>query len=128
MDDIWMRMAHNLADRVSGPMQFRLILQPLVASIYAVRDGLKDAKTGKSPYLWTLISDSGHRSRLIKDGWKSVSTVFFMALAVDVIYQLIELRFVYPGEAILVALFLACPLAIIRGLVTRLARGRETSI
>jgi len=121
-----MRIAHNLADRVSGPMQFRLVLQPLVASVYAVRDGLKDAKTGKSPYLWALISGSSHRLHIVKDGWKSVSTVFFMALAVDVVYQLIELRFVYPGEAVLVALVLAIvPYLIIRGLITRLARGKS---
>jgi hypothetical protein len=28
MRDIWMRFAENLLDRVSGPLSFRLVLQP----------------------------------------------------------------------------------------------------
>ena len=44
----------------------------------------------------------------------------------DVVYQIIELRFVYPGEAIIVAFTLAiAPYLILRGLTTRLARTKN---
>jgi len=123
MDDIWMRFVENLADRVSGPMKFRLLLQPLMAVIFAVMSGLKDAKAGKPPYFWALLTDPAHRREMIRDGWKSVSKVFVLALILDVVYQVIVLRFVYPGEAIVVALALAIvPYLIVRGLVTRIAR------
>ena len=47
--------------------------------------------------------------------------VFMLALALDVVYQIVELRFVYPGEAVIVAFLLAIvPYLILRGLVTRL--------
>ena len=60
---------------------------------------------------------------MIKDGWKSVGKVFILALVLDVAYQILVLRFVYPGEALLVAFMLAIvPYLILRGLVTRLAR------
>jgi tryptophan-rich sensory protein len=60
---------------------------------------------------------------MIKDGWKSVGKVFVLALVLDVVYQVIVLRFVYPGEAIIVAILLAIvPYLILRGLVTRIAR------
>jgi hypothetical protein len=121
MDDIWMRMTHNLADRVSGPLKFRLVLQPVMASVYAIIGGLRDAKAGKPPYFWTLISDPTQRIDMIKDGWKGVGKVFVLALVLDVAYQIIVLRFIYPGEAVIVALLLAIvPYLILRGLVTRL--------
>lgn len=123
MDDIWMRMVENFSDRVSGPMKFRLVLQPVMASIFAILAGLKDAKAGKPPYFWALITDPAHRVDIINDGWKSVSKVFILALILDVAYQIYELRFVYPGEAIIVAFVLAIvPYLILRGPVNRLSR------
>jgi hypothetical protein len=123
MDDIWMRFVENMLDRVSGPMKFRLLLQPVMASIFAIVSGLKDAKAGKPPYGWALFTDPVHRVDLIKDGWKSVGKIFVLALVLDVVYQIYVLHFVYPGEAIVVALVLAIlPYLILRGLVTRIAR------
>jgi hypothetical protein len=114
-----------LLARVSGPMKFRLVLQPCMAAFFAVRSGLADARAGKSPYFWCLFSDPGQRTDMIKDGWKSVGKIFILALVLDVVYQIIELRFVYPGEAIIVAFILAiAPYLILRGLVTRLARKK----
>jgi hypothetical protein len=122
MDDIWMRIMENMADRVSGPMKFRLILQPVMASIFAILAGLKDAKAGNPPYFWGLVTNPAQRADMIKDGWKSVGKVFVLALILDVVYQLIVERFVYPGEALIVAFALAIvPYLILRGLVTRLA-------
>lgn len=123
MDEMWIRFVENLGDRVTGPMKFRLLLQPVMAVIFAVLSGLKDARTGKPPYFWALITDPSHRREMVRDGWKSVGKVFVLALALDVVYQVIVQRFVYPGEAIVVALALAIvPYLIVRGLVTRVAR------
>jgi hypothetical protein len=123
MDHMWMRIATQLAARVSGPMKFRLVLQPAMAAFFAIRSGLADARAGKPPYFWALVSDPGQREEMLKDGWKSVSRVFILALVLDVVYQIFVLRFVYLGEAIIVAFTLAIlPYLILRGLVTRLAR------
>jgi hypothetical protein len=122
VDDVWMRIAENMAARVSGPMKFRLLLQPAMAAIFAIRSGLKDAKAGRPPYFWSVATDPIQRADLIKDGWKSVGKVFILALVLDVVFQLIELHFVYPGEAVAVAFILAIvPYLVLRGLVTRLA-------
>jgi hypothetical protein len=121
MEDVWLRFAENMVNRVSGPMKFRLVLQPTMAALLAIRSGLKDARAGKPPYFWTIATDPTARAELLKDGWKSVGKVFVLALALDVVYQFLELRFVYPGEALIVALLLAIvPYLILRGLVTRL--------
>lgn len=123
MEDIWIRVVENLQDRVTGPMKFRLLLQPLMAVIFAVLSGLKDARAGKPPYFWALATDPSHRREMVKDGWKSVGKVFVLALVLDVVYQVIVQRFIYPGETIVVALVLAIvPYLIVRGLVNRFAR------
>lgn len=122
MDDMWMRFSDNLIDRVSGPMKFRLVLQPAMAAILAILGGLRDARAGNPPYFWALLTSPGHRADMVKDGWKSVGRVFILALILDVVYQIIVLRFVYPGEAIAVAFILAIvPYVIIRGPVSRIA-------
>jgi hypothetical protein len=123
MDEVFQRIVENLADRISGPMKFRMFLQPVMASIFAIIAGLKDAKAGKPPYFWGLITNPGHRAEMIKDGWKSVGKVFVLAIVLDVVYQIIVQRFVYPGEALITACLLAIvPYLILRGLVTRLFR------
>ena len=129
MDHMWARVGSQLVARVSGPLKFRLVLQPATACLLAVRSGLADAKTGKPPYFWGLLSHRGQRKAMLKEGWKSVGRIFCFALAMDVIYQLIVLRFVYPGEALIVALILAItPYLLLRGLVTRAARKKDKSI
>jgi hypothetical protein len=123
MDHMWIRVISQLAARVSGPMKFRLVLQPAMSAFFAIRSGLADARAGKPPYFWALLSDRAQRRDMMKDGWKSVGRVFILALVLDVVYQIIVLRFVYVGEAIIVAFVLAIlPYLILRGLVTRLAR------
>jgi hypothetical protein len=123
MSDIWVRFVGNLADRISGPMSFRFLLQPVMAAIFAVIAGLKDAKAGNPPYFWSLLSDKSQRAAMLKDGWKSVGKVFVLAMILDLIYQIVVLHFFYPGEMLLVAVLLAIvPYLILRGLVTRIAR------
>jgi hypothetical protein len=127
MDHMFERVASQLVDRVSGPMKFRLVLQPCMAAFFAIRSGLADARAGKPPYFWTMLSDETQRRDLLKDGWKSVGKVFILAVVLDVVYQIIELRYVYPGEALIVAFILAIlPYLILRGLTTRIARLKES--
>ena len=123
MDDTWIRFASDMVDRVSGPMRFRLLLQPAMAMFFAIRSGLADARNGRPPYFWALVSGRAPRKAMLEEGWKSVGRVFILAVVLDIVYQLYVLRFVYPIEAITVAFILAIvPYLIVRGLVTRLAR------
>lgn len=122
MEDIWMRIVDNMADRVSGPMRLRLVLQPAMAVIFATIAGLKDARAGSPPYFWGLLTHPNQRRAMLHDGWKSVGKVFLLAMMLDVIYQIIVQRSVYPFEVILTAVLLAIlPYLLMRGLVTRVA-------
>ena len=123
MEDIIARIFDNMADRVTGPMKFRLILQPLMAVIFAVRSGLRDAREGKPAYFWGLFTEPDKRREMLRDGWKSVGKVFILAVILDTVFQLVVFRWVYPGEALIVAMVLAIvPYIMIRGPVNRIAR------
>ena len=125
MEDLLSRIIENLVGRVSGPMKFRLILQPVMAAIFAIRSGLKDAKENKPPYFWAIFTDPDSRGDMIRDGWKSVGRVFILAIVLDAIYQFIVFRRFYPVEALLVAAILALvPYLLIRGPVNRIARHK----
>jgi hypothetical protein len=123
MDEFLTRFFTNLANRVGGPMTFRIILQPLMAILLAIRAGMADAREGRPPYFWTLITEPSRRADLLREGWKAIARVFVLAVIMDLIYQLIVERWFYPGEAIIVAIVLAVvPYLILRGIVTRLVR------
>jgi hypothetical protein len=125
MDDTWTRIADDMVARVTGPMKFRLILQPAMAAYFAIRAGLADARSGNPPYFWTLLSDPASRAELTESGWKDVGKVFVLAVVLDVVYQIVVSRFVYPGEALVVAVMLAIvPYLILRGAVTRIVRTK----
>jgi len=127
MDDFLARAWENLSGRVGGPMSFRLVLQPAVAVLLAVRAGLRDARAGRPLYTKSVLTDPAHRAALLQEGWKDVAKVFVMAIVVDIVYQWMVFRWIHPVGMLFVAFFLACvPYLMIRGPVNRLVRSRMT--
>lgn len=104
-------------------MNFRLIVQPLVATILAIRAGVADARQGRPAFLWTAITNPAYRRELMRQGWKDVGKVFVLAAALDAVYQLIVQRGVYLGQLLIVATVLAIvPYVLVRGPVTRISK------
>ena len=123
MEELLTRVWEHLGGRVGGPLSLRLFIQPTVALILAIRAGLKDSRQGRLPYFWSIIFGGAHRKDLLQEGWKDVGKLFVMACVLDVAYQLIVARWIYPLETLIVAIVLAIlPYVIFRGLVGRLAR------
>jgi hypothetical protein len=121
MDDTLSRVVTNLVGRLDGPLHFRFILQPVMATIFAVKDGIKDSREGRVAYFWGIFTQPGHRMELIKRGWKSVGKIFILALVLEVVYQVWQFHTFYPGEALLVAFTLAIvPYLLLRGPVNRI--------
>ena len=123
MEDLLARVWDNLVGRIGGPLTFRLVIQPLVAAFLAIRAGVKDAHEGHPAYGWAIVTGPGRRRELLQLGWKDVGKVFLAAVVIDVVYQIIVARWMYPGEALIVATALAIvPYLLIRGLANRVAR------
>ncbi len=124
MEDIVTRFVTDLIGRLSGPLTLRLFLQPAVAMFFAVRDGLNDAREGRPPHFWRLVTGPPEaRKRRAMETWKAVLKVFVMAVVLDCVYQLLVFRWVYPVEAAVTAALLAIlPYVLLRGVINRLAR------
>jgi hypothetical protein len=121
--DILTRVMQNLFDRIDGPMAIRLVIQPIMAAIFATLDGIKDARLHHRPYGLSLLVEPDHRGHRLRDGWRSIRKVCFVALAMDLVYQLIQLRRIYLGEALIIAQVVALvPYVLFRGPVNRIAR------
>lgn len=122
MEELIARYFGDLTGRVSGPMSLRFILQPTMAAFFALRAGLKDARTGQPAYFWAVLKNPDHRRALLRDGWKDVAKVFCIAFALDTIYQLTQLRWFYPLQALIIAFMLAfLPYLLLRGPIRRIA-------
>ena len=120
---VFERIWDNLLARSSGPLTFRFILQPVMAGIAALRDGVADARAGRSPYFWTILSDQSRRSGRLYEGLVATARVLLLGLAMDAIYQFIVFETFHPAESVIIAVLLAfVPYLALRGVVTRVAR------
>ena len=78
---------------------------------------------GRQGYLWAILTRPERRLQLLHEGWRGAMTPFLLAIALDCIYQLMTVRFVYPLELLFTATLLALvPYALLRGPFNRLAR------
>jgi hypothetical protein len=117
------RVWRQLIERPGGPMTFRFILQPAMAAIAALRDGVRDARIGRAPYAWALLSDASERGGRLAEGVIATARVLLLGLVMDTVYQFVVLKTFYPGEAVIVALVLAfLPYLLLRGPIERIAR------
>ena len=117
------RVWHNLLDRPGGPMTFRFILQPAMAALVALRDGVKDARTRRAPYLWTILTSPTDRGGRLQEGLIATARIILLGVGMDAIYQVTVLGTFYPAEAAVMALALGfLPYLILRGPIARIAR------
>ena len=118
--EVCQRIWQNLLERPSGPMTFRFILQPIMASIVAWRDGARDARTGRSPYLWTVLTNRTKAGGRLHEGLIATARILLLGLVMDVIYQAIAFETFHPGEAAIIAILLAfVPYLLLRGPAAR---------
>jgi hypothetical protein len=127
------RIWRNLVDRPSGPISFRFVLQPSMAGVAAIYDGLRDARRNRSPYLSTILWNPEKRVGRLREGLNAIARIILLCVVIDAIYQALALNTFLPNEALIVALLLAfLPYVVIRGLVTRVAlwvaRSRERAL
>jgi hypothetical protein len=123
MEEFFARAWHEIVARPGGPMALRFYLQPLMATLFAFRDGIKDAYAGRPPYFWAVLSEPQHRSNLLREGWRSVGKIFILAFILDTIYQIVVLKGVRPLQGFLLAAVLAVvPYVLFRGPINRVVR------
>jgi len=113
----------HLLGRLSGPLNFRLVVMPVVVTILAIRAHLRDVREGRPTVLGAFFKDPTERRRLLRSGLKDFGKVFIVACGLDTAYQILVLRSFHPGEVLVVAVVCAIvPYVLIRGVVLRSTR------
>lgn len=125
--DVQKRFWSNIFDRPGGPMAFRFYLQPCMAALVAYRDAANDVRAGRSPYLWSLLTETDVSSSRLREGFVATARILMLGLAMDAIYQATVLKSFYPGEMVVMAVLLAfAPYALLRGPFARAIRWLHT--
>jgi hypothetical protein len=124
ISDLLARQWADLLARPSGPFAFRFLFQPAMAIIAAIKDGLRDARTGRSPYTWTVLTSTEKRGARLREGFRATARIIVLGLLMDAAYQIVALRKFYPGEAVIVVLLFAfVPYLLARGPIAPSRRG-----
>jgi len=124
LSDSW----NMLIGRSGGPFALRFILQPVIAALLGIRAGRRDARAGRPAYFWSVVraEDQHDRRHLVRQGWSDIGKVFSIAVALDVVYEIVVFHWVYPVQALIIALVLAMvPYLIFRGFSNRIAASRR---
>ena len=117
--------AEGLARRLAGPANFRFILQPLIAAIAGIRDGVSDAKLGLRPYGFAVLFDSNSRGELLGAALKRTAIPLLVGVVIDMVVQWMLFQRVLFSAAILVGVLLVgLPYIVARGVTNRILHRR----
>lgn len=118
------RFLTDIPKRLVGPGRFRFVLQPTLAIFLGIRDGLVDARAGRSPYLFAVLSGRGDRRELARSALSAIANLLLMGILLDAVFQWVILGIAYPGAALVVGpVLIAAPYTLSRALANRAARG-----
>jgi hypothetical protein len=96
-----------------------------MAAGVALHDGVKDARAGRSAFLWAMMLGIEARGELLWEAIRSTARMVILAAVMDGVYQWLVLDTFYPREAVAIALLLAfMPYLLLRGPIERVARRR----
>src|SRR3954466_10490558 len=100
------RIFEELVARItSGPMQFRLIIQPAMALLLGIHDGLSDAKAGSPPFLWGLVFRRQDLKPSLAGALRRLRIPVILATLADMTVQYLMFHHVRPLTAVIVGVF-----------------------
>ena len=83
LDRLW----KDTLARPGGPMTFRFILQPAMAALAAVHDGVEDARLGRTPYILSILRGIEPRGARLWESVVSTARILILGVVMDSIYQ-----------------------------------------
>jgi hypothetical protein len=112
-------------ERLTGPMHVRFIVQPVMAIILGIRDGLRDAREGRTPFLQDLCTRPEGRAGKLKETLVRLLIPLIVAIMLDAVvqYMLFE-RVRVLGAIVVGTLIMGLPYSIARGITNRIASAR----
>ena len=86
----------HLLGRTAGPLNFRLLVMPLVTTFFAVRAAMRDAREGQPRFFQTFVTHPGDRARLFRSAMKDAGKILVMAIVLDTTYQILVSEIFLP--------------------------------
>ena len=127
--DALSRGVEQLLRRAGDPLHMRLITTPLVAIIFAIRAGLREAREGQAPFLWEFFTNPAQGQRLVRSQWKDIGRMVILAPRAG--HRVASSKFCvrsFVVQALILIVVLAIgPYSIVRGITNRLTRGVSTT-
>jgi hypothetical protein len=119
----------ELATRLStGPLRFRLIMQPVMAAIVGARAGIVDAKSGMPPFILSLMSRRAASRACLKTAVRHLMVPVFIATALDAMVQYLMFGHIRPLSAVIFgSILMSLPYSIARELSNRIRSRRGTA-
>jgi hypothetical protein len=106
-----------------GPGHLRFFLQPLLAIILGIRDGVADARLERPPYILALATDRALRGKRVREMLKRLTVPLVLGIGLSVVFQLIIRDAVHPAAAVGYGIiFVAMPYMLARALSNRASR------
>lgn len=119
---------NEMIARLTGPLGFRFILQPLMAILLGFKDGVKDAHFKLPPYVMHFITHPEKRWSLLKDATISALKPIILGIITDAIAQYLIYHTVHPLQAVFVGCaVIAIPYVFTRGITNRIITFRKLS-
>ena len=116
----------DIVARLSGPGRLRFILQPIVAIILGVRNGIKDAGAGLPAFLGALVFHGEHWRELLRSTITSAGNLVGVAILLDLISQFLIFHEIRPGAALVVGpVLIGVPYALSRSFSNRIWRWKD---
>jgi hypothetical protein len=102
---------------LKGPGHLRFIIQPAIAVLLALRDGHRDFREHREPFVWGLL----HRRAKLTTALRKIAVPLSIAIVIEAILEFYTLRSIRPSWAILVGIFLVgLPYIVVRALSNRM--------
>lgn len=120
-----MILPEGLEAMLGGPGRMRFILQPLIAILLGIRDGRRDARAGRPPYVFAVLAVRELRREAAASGLQSITKPLVVAILADMVLQYLIFRSVHLWSAIVVgAVLVALPYMVARAVTNRIVRRR----
>jgi len=108
-----------------APFSLRFLLQPLLAILLGTRDGLRDAREGRAPYVWSLVLGRVPRRELFREALGAVAVPLCVAVLLDLLVQVLVMPPAHLGRAVGVGgVLVALPYMLTRGSACRVRTWR----
>jgi hypothetical protein len=115
--------------RFTGPFNARFIVQPVMAIILGVRDGVHDAREGRDPFICDLCKRPEARGCQIRRALHRLTIPIAIAIILDAIVQYLMFQRVHPmGAVVIGTTLMGLPYSLAREIANRVASSRRYSL